>query len=119
MKISYRTDYGILEVQPTGGLSEEDFENLASELDRIQDEGREFKGILIVTEEFPGYRKFADMLAHGEFIKEHRDRIPKIAICTDSPVAHLADLIGSTLTGAEVETYDHGERDDAEKWLLA
>ena len=35
MEIAYRTEYGIVEIRPTGALSEEDFKSLFSELETI------------------------------------------------------------------------------------
>ena len=35
MEIAYRTEYGILEIRPTGAMSEEDFKSLSSELKTI------------------------------------------------------------------------------------
>lgn len=119
MEIAYRTEYGILEIRPTGSLSEDDFKSLADELKTIEKDERTLNGILINSEDFPGYQGFSDMLAHGEFIAEFRDRIPKVAVCTDSAVAGLIQLIGQVFTEAEVRKFDYGDKDDAEKWLLA
>lgn len=119
MEIAYRTEYGILEIRPTGSLSEDDFKSLAGELKTIEKDDRTLKGILIHTEDFPGYQGFSDMLAHGEFIAEFRDRIPKVAVCTDSAVAGLMQVIGKVFTEAEVRKFDYENKDDAEKWLLA
>lgn len=118
MKIAYRTEYGILEIRPTGALSEDDFKSLSSELETISKDDRKFCGILIHTEDFPGYESFSDLLTHGEFIAEYRDRIPKVAVCTDSAVAGLLPVIGKVFTEAEVKKFDYEDKDDAEKWLL-
>ncbi|MFO7762849.1 MAG: STAS/SEC14 domain-containing protein [Wenzhouxiangellaceae bacterium] len=119
MEIAYRTEYGILEIRPTGTLSEHDFKSMAAELETIEKDERTLNGILIRTENFPGYESFSDMLAHAEFIAEFRDRIPKVAVCTDSTVAGLMQIIGKVFTEAEVRKFDYGNRDEAEKWLLA
>jgi len=119
MEITYSTEYGILEIRPTGSLGEEDFKSLARELETLDKDERTLNGILIHTEDFPGYKSFSDMLAHGEFIAEFRDRIPKVAVCTDSTVAGLMQVIGKVFTEAEVEKFDYENKDEAEKWLLA
>lgn len=119
MEIAYKTEYGILEIRPTGTLSEHDFKSMAAELETIEKDQRTLNGILIRTENFPGYESFSDMLAHAEFIAEFRDRIPKVAVCTDSTVAGLMQVIGKVFTEGEVRKFDYGNRDEAEKWLLA
>ena len=119
MEIAYRTEYGIVEVRPTGPLSEEDFRSLGNEIESVISDDRRLSGLLIYTKDFPGYESFSDLLAHGEFIGEFRDRIPRVAVCTDSAVAGLLQVIGKIFTEAEVEKFDFDERDEAEKWLLA
>lgn len=119
MDIVYRTDYGILEARPTGPLSEDDFKSLGKELEILIRDERTLNGLMIVTRDFPGYESFSDVLAHGEFIGEFRDRIEKVAVCTDSVVAGLLPVIGKVFTEAEVRKFDYEERDEADKWLLA
>ena len=119
MEITYRTEYGILEVRPTGPLSEDDFKSLGSELESVISDDRPLNGLLIYTQEFPGYESASDLVAHGRFIGQFRDRVPKVAVCTDSPVAALLQVIGKLFADAEVKRFDYEDRDEAEKWLLA
>ncbi|MBS3744051.1 MAG: STAS/SEC14 domain-containing protein [Wenzhouxiangellaceae bacterium] len=119
MEIAYKTEYGILEIRPTGTLSEDDFKSMAAEFETLEKDERTLNGILINAKNFPGYESFSDMLAHAEFIAEFRDRVPKVAVCTDSAVAGLMQVIGKAFTEAEVQKFDYENRDEAEKWLLA
>jgi hypothetical protein len=118
MNITYRTDLGILQVEPTGSLEEQDFKDLAQEIESLQEDEREFRGLLIYTEKFPGYKKFADVFAHGEFVRDHRDKIGKVAICTDSTIGDLAGSIGRHFTEADVKNFAYDQKDEAEKWIL-
>lgn len=119
MNITYKTDYGILELEPTSELREADFEQVGNELKRLQTEGRDLKGVLVKTEEFPGYQRFGDLLAHAEFVSDHGDEIPKVALCTDSRIGSLLEVIGDAFTEAEVERFDFADTDRAEKWILS
>ncbi len=119
MDITYRTEYGILEIEPTGSLEEQDFESLDKEIKHIRETGQELKGILIYTKDFPGYSKFSDLIAHGEFIKTHRDQIRKVALCTDSTAGMLLEVLGENLTAAETKKFAYADKDEAEKWLLS
>lgn len=119
MEITYRTEYGILETRPTGPLSEDDFKSLGNEIDSVLSDDRTLNGLLIYTKDFPGYESLSDLVAHGEFIGEYRDRVAKVAVCTDSSVAGLLQVIGKIFTEAEVKKFDFDEKDEADKWLLA
>lgn len=119
MDITYRTDYGILEVRPTGALEEKDFEDLAGEIKHIRETNRPLKGVLVHTKEFPGYEKLSALMAHGEFVQEHLGKIDKVALCTDSAAGKLLELVGQNFGGAEAKKFGYGEKDEAEKWLLS
>jgi len=99
MDITYRSDYGFIEVNPTGQLEEENFRDLARD--------------------FPGWERFSDLMAHVSFVREYDDKIGKVAICTDSSIGALMQTIGDTFVDAEVERFAYDEKDEAEKWLLA
>lgn len=119
MEITYRTEHGILEVRPTGPLSEDDFKSLGNEIESLIRDERTFNGVLIRARDFPGYESFSDLLSHGGFIAEFRDQVPKVAVCTDSAVGGLLQFIGKVFAEAEVRKFDFDERDEADKWLLA
>jgi len=117
MDVTYQTEYGFLEVVPSGKLTARDFQNVAEEIARIRQSGQEFKGILIWTKSFPGYRKFSDLLAHGKFIKHHHDKVGKVAVCTDSRVGRLLQTIGNVYAEAEVRKFRYEQKNEAENWL--
>ena len=119
MEITYNTDYKLLEVRPTQALKKEDFQDLSQELKSIRKDSRELRGLLVYTREFPGYEQLSDVLAHEEFVREHQQQIPKVAICTDSSVANFLEFLGNLFSSAEVQKFDFDEKDQAEKWLLA
>jgi len=118
MDISYRQHEGILRVEPAGSLSENDFEELAEALERLGDGDADLNGILIHTPEFPGYEEFGDLLAHVDFVREYGDRVPKVALCTDSPIGPLIESIGDLFADAEVERFGYDDQLEAEEWLL-
>ncbi len=118
MNITYQTKYDILEIEPTGPLEKEDFDTLSEQLDNAVKKGDRFNGLLIKTRKFPGYQKFSDMVAHGEFLSSHRDQVEKVAVCTDSTVGPLLQMIGKSLTRAEVKRFPFSNVDEAQKWLL-
>jgi len=74
MDITCRSDYGFIEVSPTGKLEEEDFRELAREIKSLRESGSELKGMLICAKYFPGWDKFSDLMAHLSFVREHHDK---------------------------------------------
>ena len=118
MNISYRTDNGILSVEPTGPLSETDFETLSEELSSARTREAGLTGVLIRSKDFPGYERFSDMLAHAEFVRKQGDKVPKVALCTDSPVGKLLTTLGATFVDADVKRFSFDQQGEAERWLL-
>lgn len=119
MKMTYQTDRGILQVEPTGKLQDKEFEALSTEIQAISEKQETLNGVLISTREFPGYQKVSDLLAHAQFIQEQQHQIPKVALCTDSPVGHFLEWIGKTLPDTEARTFRFDEKKEAEAWLLS
>jgi hypothetical protein len=117
MDIVYRTNDDILEIRPLGPLEADDFKELSERIRRLEERDIEIKGILIISKEFPSHSRLTDWIAHGEFIKNNRNRVGKIAIATDSKVASVLELIGRHLASIPVKHFAFGDEAAATKWL--
>ena len=115
MDITYHTDDGILEIEPTGKLTEADFDELANELEESREHG--LKGLLIHTRSFPGYNKAAAAIAHTKFVRDYRDDIERVAISTDSKLGPLAEFVGKMVPDITVKRFDYDNKNEAEEWL--
>jgi hypothetical protein len=119
MDIIYHDKQGFLEVKPTGKLEESDFDRISDEIEKILKTERELKGVLIYTKDFPGYERFSDLIAHARFVKEHHDKVNKLAFCTDSNIGTLLKSLAKRFAEARVKRFDYDQRDEAVNWLIA
>ena len=108
---------GILQVEPKGALSVNDFNALAAEVDAMDSREEALKGVLIRSESFPGYEHLSDISAHARFVNEYGDRVPKVAICSDSAVAAFLSFIGQIFTDADVKRFRYDEKEQALAYL--
>jgi len=104
---------GILQVEPKGSLSVNDFNALAAEIDAMDDREETLKGVLIRTESFPGYEHLSDISAHARFVNEYGKRVPKVAICSDSAVTAVLSFIGKIFVDADVKRFRYDEEEQA------
>ncbi|MDD1610274.1 MAG: STAS/SEC14 domain-containing protein [Methylococcaceae bacterium] len=75
---------GILIVNPIGPLESTDFEKLIQEVDPYIEEEGELNGLMVYAKSFPGWDNFAAFLSHIKFVKNHHQKIKKIAAVTGS-----------------------------------
>ena len=108
---------GILVVTPESPLESTDFERLAHEIDPYIEKNGKLHGIMIDAESFPGWKDFAGMIAHLKFIKNHHQKIQKLAVVSDSSVLSLAPAIASHFVQADVKHFSRSQREDARRWL--
>ena len=90
---------GILRVAPSGALTVEDFAGLARFADAYLNTHGTLGGLLIEAQAFPGWDSFAALSAHLRFLRDHQRRIERIALVTDSPIAHVAGIACRTVRG--------------------
>jgi hypothetical protein len=108
---------GILQVEPKGSLSVNDFNALAAEIDAMDDREEPLKGVMIRSESFPGYEHLSDISAHARFINEYGRRVPKVAICSDSAVTAVLSFIGQIFVDADVKRFRYDEKEQALAYL--
>ena len=108
---------GILIVTPESPLESTDFERLAQEIDPYIEANGKLHGVMIDAESFPGWKDFAGMIAHLKFVKNHHQKIEKLAVVSDSSVLSLAPAIASHFVQADVKHFSRSQRVDALRWL--
>jgi hypothetical protein len=109
----------ILKVSPRTALEVPDFQRLASLVDlHIERHGR-LNGIMIQLEELPGWDNFYAMLEHFNFIKQHHDKVRRVAVVTDSTVASFLPNLMDSFVSAEVKHFAYQDSEQALAWLKA
>ena len=108
---------GILIVKPDGPLEQTDFETLAGEVDPYIEAQGKLNGLLISAQLFPGWKNFAALVSHLRFVKNHHQKIRKVAAVTDSGFLSLMPRIATHFVNAEVKHFDYRDKDRALDWL--
>ncbi len=110
-------DKGILIVKPEGPLEKTDFETLAREVDPYIEAQGKLNGLLISTKLFLGWKDFAALVSHLRFVKNHHQKIRKVAAVTDSGFLSIMPHIATHFVDAEVQHFDYRDKDRALDWL--
>ena len=108
---------GILILKPMGPLESTDFEKLAREVDPHVIEKGKLNGLMIFTKSFPGWDNFAAFLSHIKFVKNHHQKIKKIAAVTGSGFLSIMPQVANHFMQAEVRHFDYDNKDAALNWL--
>jgi tRNA U38,U39,U40 pseudouridine synthase TruA len=110
---------GILIIMPGGPLESADFEKLIQEVDPYIKEKGNLKGLMIYAKSFPGWDNFAAFLSHIKFVKNHHQKIKKIAAVTDGAFLSIMPQVANYFVEAEVRHFDYADEDAALNWLKA
>ena len=110
---------GILILKPMGPLESTDFEKLAGEVDPYIIENGTLNGLMIYTKSFPGWDNFAAFLSHIKFVKNHHQKIKKIAAVTGSGFLSIMPQVANHFIRADVRHFDYDDMDTALNWLKA
>lgn len=108
---------GILHLEPQGKIESQDFDAIENEvLGFLKDKGF-LKGVMVKTDEFPGWKDIESMFSHLDFVRSNRNKVKRVAIVTDDSVLRTAAPAADLLVGAEVKTFDRKDESAAEEWL--
>ena len=109
----------ILIIMPDGPLESADFEKLIQEVDPYIKEKGKLKGLMIYAKSFPGWDNFTAFLSHLRFVKNHYQKIKKIAAVTDGTFLSIMPQVADHFIQAEVRHFDYADKDAALNWLKA
>jgi hypothetical protein len=112
-----RHNEGILVLHPAGLLEAADFISITSQVDAYLAGHGKLHGVLIHAKSFPGWKNFAALLAHLKFLKEHIQKIEKVAIVADGAMANIMPNIANHFVHAQVQHFDFVREDAAWDWL--
>ena len=110
-------DAGILIVTPRGALEAEDFQRLAAVVDPYLTEAGRLRGVMICAESFPGWAGFGALVSHIRFVKDHHQRVARIAAVTDSGFLSILPTIANHFVRADVRHFAYQEKQAAWEWL--
>lgn len=108
---------GILVLKPDESLSKEDFAGLSAAVDTYLADHASIHGVLIHAVAFPGWENFAGLAAHIRFVRNHHQRIERVALVTDSPVARVAEALVKHFIAADIRHFPFADYAKALSWL--
>lgn len=118
LTINLNETNGIAILEPTGKLSEFDFQSAAEVIDPYIEKAGKLNGLIIHAPSFPGWDSFSAMTTHLTFVKDHHKNIRCVALATDSPVAGFAEHISSHFISAEIKSFPFNELEAAKQWII-
>lgn len=110
-------DTRILHVRPTAPLQEEDFGEIASNIDPFIEKHGSLAGLIVESEGFPGWESLAALIQHFKFIRNHHTQIEKVAFVTNTRLAEVAETIGNHFIAAEIKAFPAGQTEAARHWI--
>ena len=108
---------GVLVLKPDAPLKQEDFAGLSTTVDAYLAKHGKLHGALVYSKKFPGWEDVSGFTAHMHFVREHRTKVERIAVVTDSVIADVAESIARFFTPAEVRRFHFAEYDAALAWV--
>jgi hypothetical protein len=104
-------------LEPDGALSKEDFDNAVKLIDPFIEEKGKLNGIVIYTKSFPGWEDFAALSRHMTFIKNHHQKIRRLAFATDTAVIDYTKAIAAPFIDAQIKVFPYAQFDEAKAWV--
>lgn len=108
---------GFVVAEPKDPLDEADFIDLAKLVDAYLKTNRKLNGIIIRTEEFPGWKSFGSFVKHIRFVRGHHRQIKKVALVTDSFVGKIVPYLSGHFVSAEIKNFPFEAFEDATEWI--
>lgn len=106
----------IVVLEPESALSEADFTAAASKIDPLI-ETNSLNGIVIYTEEFPGWDSFGALVSHLKFVRDHHKLLRRVAIVTDSRLGDFAERLASHFVSAQIKHFPFDDVESAKNWI--
>ena len=113
------SEKGILVLRPQGPLEAEDFAAIAQETDAYIEKHGSLKGLMIVSQKFPGWEDVQGFIAHIKFVRDHHKMIKRVAFVSDSKFFEYVPQLAEHFVVAELKHLDSGEEKAANAWLSA
>ncbi len=108
---------GILILRPEMPLESSDFRQLATEIDPYIEADGKLHGLMIDANSFPGWKDFNALAAHLKFVRDHHQKVERVAVVSDSELMAVAPVLASHFLKAEMRHFPHSQRDEALRWL--
>jgi len=106
----------IVRLRPRGRLTQDDFVQLSGQVDPLIKRWGDLNGLVIESDDFPGWESLGALIHHVRFMSGHHRKIRRIALVTDSPLGAIAERAASHFVAARVKQFDAEDLDLALQW---
>ena len=90
---------------------------LSTQIDPYIEAQGKLKGLLIASKLFSGWKDFAALVSHLRFVKNHHQKIKKVAAVTGSGFLSAMPHVANHFVDAEVKHFAYRDKDRALDWL--
>ncbi len=108
----------VLSVRPDDELSGSDFDMMAEIVDPVIERNGRLEGLLLDARGFEGWDDAKALLAHMRFVRDHVDKVARIAVIGDQWWLNAAEAVVDPAFGTPVRVFLSKQADDARAWLL-
>ncbi len=108
----------ILVVRPKSVIEKDDFTELTKAVDAHTAATGDLAGVIIDAPTFPGWHSFGAMVNHFHFVRDHHERVKKVALVTDSHIGDVAEHLASHFVSASVRHFSGGQFAQAQEWII-
>ncbi|MEO8742405.1 MAG: STAS/SEC14 domain-containing protein [Lysobacteraceae bacterium] len=107
---------GVIVVEVGAPLRSQDFDAIALTADTWIEAHGDLHGIVIHARDFPGWENLGGFFRHMRFIRNHQQKVTRVAVATDSKVASLAPRIAEHFVKAELKAFTYDALESAIAW---
>ena len=119
LNLTLDTKNGIATLEPQGDIEQADFADITKTIDDYLADHDNLKRVIVHSKDFPHWANFGALLSHLTFVKNHHQRIEKLALVTDSKIGDFAEKVVSHFIHADVKHFTNDELSQAKTWLMA
>lgn len=101
------------------GVSEGDFKQLTDLVDHYLKDHDSLCGLIIASQEFPGWEDLMAFISHIRFIRNHHRSIQKVALVSDSQLLSMAPNLINHFVSAKVRNFPFSDIEQAKIWAAS
>jgi SpoIIAA-like len=115
--VDFLDEHGVLILHPLGELTAADFERVSRAVDPYLEKKGALKGVMIVAEHFPGWDDLDALAAHVRFVRDHHQKVKRLAIVSNDPIMSAMPYLARHLLVKESRHFPFDQRDQALAWV--
>lgn len=106
----------LVELTVTGKLKSEDFKELAEKADTLIKEYGNVR-VLIDASGFDGWDNLAAAEGHFGFVKEHHEKVERLAIIAGHMWQHWLAALAHVFVHPKMKVFNKGQAEEAKAWI--